>query len=151
MREHIYEVVDDDVELVVHQVGQAFDEAFSVLCVEHFVVGVLEREAVASQVLAHQFRFELVFEAFFVFVDPVLGVFAFYLGWHQSREHRVACKLGCGGDDAVVYLVALYAQILLNERLDVLPLVVAEVVDDYHKGGPFVFEEREQAFAHHGG
>ena len=127
---HVDEVVDDDVEGVVHQVGDGVDKAFAVLCVEDFVVGVFDVEAVPAEVFVEELVFELVFVAFFVFVDPVLGIFFFDFGGHESAEHGVSGELGGGGDDAVEEGVLFGVEVLFDGGLEEFPLVVAEVVDE---------------------
>ena len=138
--EHVDEVVDDYVEPRAHELGEAVDQLFAVLGVEHFVVGVFDVEAVATEVLAEEFALVLVFPAFFILVDPVLGIFALDFGGHQACKHGVAGKLCGGGQDGEVDVVAIGAEVLFEGGLYEFPLVVAEVVYHDEEGGALFFE-----------
>ena len=96
MRKHIDEVVDNDIQLVVHQIGKTVDQPLAMLDVEHLVVAVFQVEPMTAEVFAQQFGLELVFEALLVLVDPVLGILAFDFGRHKAGEHAVAGELGGG-------------------------------------------------------
>ena len=112
---------------------------------------MLDVESVAAQVFVEQLVLILVLETLLILVNPILGILAFNLRRHQSAEHGIAGKLGGGGDDAVVNSVLLGAQILLNGRLQVLPLVVAEIVYHNQKGRPVLLQQGEHLVPQHGG
>ena len=114
------------------------------------MVGVANADAVPAEVLAEQFALVLVLVALLVLVDPVLWVFALDFRRQQSGEHGVAGELGGGGQEGVVDIVAFDAQVLLQQWLDGLPLVVAEVVDDDEEHRVVAFEQGEEPLAEQG-
>ena len=144
---HVYKVVDNDIEFVLHQIGDVFNQLAPIVDVEHLVVAVLDIEAVATQIFIEQFVLELILETLLVLINPILGIFPFNLRRHESAKHRVASELGGSGDNAVVEVILLGAEVLLDGGLDILPLVVAEIVDYNEECGTFVMQQGKQLLA----
>ena len=112
---------------------------------------MLDVQSVPAQILVEQLILVLVLESLLVLVDPILRILALDFRRHQPAKHGVAGKLGGGGDDAVVHPVLLRAEILLHGRLQVFPLVVAEIVDDNQECRAVLLEQGEELVAQHGG
>ena len=151
VREHINEVVNDDIQLVRHQVGHLLVEFFARLQVQHLIIRILDVLAEALQLLAEKLAFILVLGAFVLLVDPPFRVTTTDLERHQSGEERIAGILRSSRQNAVIDVVGLHAEIGLNQRLDGLPLVVAKVVDDDEEQRLVaVVEAGNHLVAHHG-
>ena len=151
MREHIDKVVNNDIQLVRHQVGHLFVEFLASLQVQHLIIRVLDVLAKALQLLAKKLAFILVLGAFVLLVDPPFRVTTTDLERHQSGEECIAGILRSGRQDAVVDVVGLHTEIGLNQRLYGLPLVVAKVVDDDKEQRLIaIVEAGNHLVAHHG-
>ena len=77
-----------------------------------------------------------------------MWVHLLYLQGHEAGEDGVAGILGGSRQDAEVLLFLMDGEELAQQRLDGLPLVVAEVVDDAQQHFLALVKQREDAVLH---
>lgn len=144
MAHHVDEVEDYDVEVVVLEIREFAQQFFSGGVVVDFIIGESDLTAVALELSGYQGRFVEIFAFFAVFVDPQFGEEARYFGRHEPREDGVAGILSrrrkYGAVEAFVDIEGVG-----YERLDYLPLIEAEVVDQYKEDLLAVVEGGEYA------
>ncbi len=148
---HIHEVVNNDIQLVRHQVGHLLIEFLARLQVQHLIIRIFDVLAEALQLFAEKFALKLVLRAFVLLIDPPFGVAAADFEGHQSGEEGISGVLRGRGQNAVINVVSLHAEMVLNERLNGLPLVVAQVVyHDEKQRFVAIVEAWNNFVAHHG-
>ena len=74
MRKRINEVVNDHIEIVLHQVIKIVRQGFALMVFDDLIVAVLDVEAFAGNVFLQKFRFEKVLSSLFIdsFFTPML-------------------------------------------------------------------------------
>ena len=93
--------------------------------------------------------FKLVFTTGIVLVEPHLRVFLGNHGGHEAGEERVTRVVRGGGQDTVTNRLLLHVIVVVQQRIDAAPLVVAQVVDDKQERGFVLAEMREQLLFQH--
>ena len=93
MRQHVDEVDDDDVEVVLLQVGKLMEQLLGTGGVVDLVVGELIVAAVALYLCLYQRTLIEVLTLLLVLIDPQLWEHLRYLGGHQSAEDSITCIL----------------------------------------------------------
>ena len=149
MRQHIHKVEDNDVQRVVEHLVETVENLLAIVGVENLVVAVLDVFAVAFEVFAQELLLELVLAAGVTLVKPVGGVFLGDNRRHQAGEQGVAGVMRGRGQDAVAHTLVLDVIVVVNQRVDAAPLVIAEIVDDEQEGALLVAELREQLLLQH--
>ena len=151
MRQHVYKIVDNHIQLVLQKIGDTLHQLAPILGIEHLVVRMLDVQPMPPQILVKQLILELVLETLLVFIHPILRVLALNLRRHQPAEHGIARKLCGGGDNAIIHAILLRAQILLYGRLQIFPLVIAEIVYHNQECRAVLFQQGKQLLPQYGG
>lgn len=129
MGEHVHEVEDDDVEWILLEAIEVRQKAFAEACFVDLIIGEGIVLAVALQEgLDHGLLVEIL-PFFALLVDPQLGEHLRNIQGHQPGEDRIAGVLRRRRQDGEVEVFVEGVE-FAQHRLDALPLVVAEVVDE---------------------
>ena len=128
MGEHVDEVEDDDVEVVLLQRVQLLQQLVGLLRGVDLMIGEGVMAAIAFQLGADERFLVEVLALLLVLVDPQVGEHSGYLVGHQSGEDGIAGILRRRGQDAAIDVLVNF-KLITNLALQHLPLVVAEVVE----------------------
>ena len=146
MGEHIDEVDDEHIEVVLFQVSVLLHELVSTCRVVDLVIGEAIVAAVAFNLCFDERCLVEVLPLFFVFIHPQVREHRRYLPGHQTTEDGVACIL-CGGRQNAHIEVFLYVEHIADFLREDAPLIEPEVVNDDEKHFlPFVYQWEHLAF-----
>ena len=142
MGEHVYEVDDYHIQVVVFQLIILVKKFVG----SHGVVDLMIAEGVVTTISVELSLYEgclVEVLAFFLFlVYPQVWKHLGYLVWHQSTEDGIARILGGSGENAHIHIF-----LDVEEVTDVMcqhfPLVVAEIVDNDEENFLALVEVRE--------
>ncbi len=131
--QHVHEVVHDGVEGVAHQIVQRFGQFTPGVQVGDLVVAVLHVLAEALQLRAQELVLVGVLAALLILVDPLPRETLVDLAGHHTGEDGIARILRGRGQDAVEQVLFLHTEVLRYQRLQGVPLIQTQVVDQYHE------------------
>ena len=139
MREHIDEIEDNDIQWVVHQLVEIVENLLPEIGIQDLGIGIFEILAVTLEILAEQLLLELVLAAVVALVEPHLRIFFRDDGGHQAGKEGIARIMRGSGQDAVAKGLVIYIIIVVQNRIDAPPLVVAQVINDKQERGFALF------------
>ena len=142
VRQHVYEVDDNDVKVVLQHVVEMFEH---LLASRRVVDLVIAERVVASEpfyLRLHQRLLIEVLALLLVLIDPQVRKHLCYLVGHQSAEDSVACILCGGGQDAGVDVVVDIEERCYLRRHHA-PLVISEIVDHDEENLMSLVEQRK--------
>ena len=128
MREHIYEVDNGNVKRRL-QSAYLFGNLFAEVALVNLVIGKAIAFAESVQLVLNEFFLVKVLAFLLFFSNPEVGVHLPYLFGHQSCKDSVTRVLGSRRQDGAIDLLFVNAEDFVEQRLDGLPLVIAEVVN----------------------
>ena len=141
MRQHVHEIIHDDIEWIIEQVEDVIFQLFATSVSGHFGIGRFYLQTQTLQLFFHEKLFVHIL-AFFIFIaDPFIGVFFVDIQRRQSGEDGIAAVLSGGGQDGIKVLFLLFNKQFIEHRFYDLELIITEIVNEYENGRHLLTDE----------